>query len=77
MNELIQNLVSKVGISEEQAQGIIGTVVEFLKGKLPASVHGLLDSAIGGGEGGDGADAGGVMDAAKGALGGVLGGGEE
>lgn len=76
MNELIQNLVSKVGISEEQAQGSIGTVVEFLKGKLPASVHGVLDSAIGG-EGGDGADAGGVMDAAKGALGGVLGGGGE
>lgn len=75
MNELIQKLVSKTGISEEQAQGSVGTVVEFLKGKLPASVHGVLDSAIGGGEG-EAADGGGVLDAAKGALGGVLGGGK-
>lgn len=74
MNELIQNLVSKTGISEEQAQGSIGTVVEFLKGKLPASVHGVIDSAIGGG-GEEGAEGGGgMLDAAKGALGGVLGG---
>ncbi len=73
MNELIQQLVSKIGISEEQAQGSVGTVVEFLKGKLPASVHGVLDSAIGDGEeGGEGG--GGVLDAAKGALGGMLGG---
>ena len=70
MNELIQQLVSKVGISEEQAQGSVGTVVEFLKGKLPASVHGLLDGAISG----EGAAEGGVLDAAKGALGGMLGG---
>ena len=70
MNELIQQLVSKVGISEEQAQGSVGTVVEFLKGKLPASVHGLLDGAING----EGAAEGGVLDAAKGALGGMLGG---
>jgi len=74
MNELIQNLVSKVGISEEQAQGSIGTVVEFLKGKLPASVHGVLDSAISGEESADGGGAAGALDAAKGALGGVLGG---
>ena len=73
MNELIQQLVSKVGVSEEQAQGSIGAVVEFLKGKLPASVHGVLDSAVSG-EGAEGAEGGGVLDAAKSALGGVLGG---
>lgn len=73
MNELIQKLVSTTGISEEQAQGSVGTVVEFLKGKLPASVHGVLDSAISGEEAAAG---GGVLDAAKGALGGVLGGGK-
>ena len=71
MTELIQQLVSKVGISEDQAQGSIGTVVEFLKGKLPASMHGVLDGAIGGEEAGEG---GGIVDAAKSALGGVLGG---
>ena len=71
LNELIQKLVSATGISEEQAQGSVGTVVEFLKGKLPASVHGVLDGAISGEEAAEG---GGVLDAAKGALGGVLGG---
>ena len=69
MNDLIKQLVSKVGISEEQAQGSIGTVVEFLKGKLPASMHGVLDGAIGGEEAGEG---GGIADAAKGAIGGML-----
>lgn len=72
MDELIQQLVSKIGISEEQAQGSVGTVVEFLKGKLPASVHGVLDGAISGEGAGD--SAAGLMDAAKGALGGMLGG---
>ncbi len=70
MTELIQKLVSKVGINEEQAQGAIETVVEFVKSKIPESFHQHLDGAVSGAEG----EGGGAMDSAKNALGGLLGG---
>lgn len=77
MNELIQSMVAKVGISEEQAQGSVGMVMEFVKSKIPASMHGMLDGIAGGEEGGEGEESGGgVADMAKNALGGILGGKE-
>lgn len=75
MNELIQNLVAKVGISEEQAQGSVGMVMEFVKSKVPASMHGMLDG-IANGEEGEQSGAAGVVDMAKNAMGGLLGGNE-
>ena len=69
MNELIQQVISKVGISEDQAQGSVGVVVEFIKAKLPENLHGVLDSALGG----ESAEVGGVAGIAQKALGGVFG----
>ena len=69
MNELIQNLVTKVGITEEQAKGSVETVAEFVKGKLPASFHGQIDKILAGGE----AESFNPLDAAKDALGGFFG----
>jgi hypothetical protein len=71
MNELIQQIVSKVGVSEDQAQGSIGMVVQFIKAKLPENLHGVLDSVMSGEEIGDSA---GIADMAKGAIGGIFGG---
>lgn len=69
MNELIQQVVSKVGISEDQAQGSVGVVVAFLKAKLPENLHGILDSALSG----ESVEAGGIAGMAQQALGGVFG----
>jgi len=74
MNELIQNLISKVGISEDQAKGAVATVGEFIKGKIPESFHGQIDAVLGGidGEGEEGG--GNPLDAAKDMLGNMFGG---
>ena len=49
MDELIQQLKSRVGLNDNQAQSSIQTVVEFLKQRLPGPVASQLDSAISGG----------------------------
>ena len=48
MNELIQMIVQKTGISEEHARTAAETAVNFIKGKLPPAVAQHIDSAIGG-----------------------------
>lgn len=47
MEELIKQIVSKTGISEDQARNAATTVIGFLKGKLPESIGSHLDSALG------------------------------
>ena len=63
MEELVNLVVAKTGISEEQARGAITTVVNFLKEKLPAPLAGQIDGLLGGS---------GINDALKG-LGGLFG----
>jgi hypothetical protein len=67
MEELINLVTQKTGISKEQAKGAVETVLGFLKQKLPAPLAGQLDGLLSGG-----ALPGGLADAAKG-LGDVLG----
>lgn len=80
MKELIDQVVAKVGISPEQAQGSIATVLDFLKDKLPGPIASQLDKFAGGdddddaAEGGEAKGGGNPLDAAKDALGGFLGG---
>jgi hypothetical protein len=45
MNELLQKLQDKLGISAEQAQGAITHVMDYFKSKIPASMHEHLDAA--------------------------------
>ena len=72
MKELIDQVVAKAGISPEQAQESIATMLEFLKGKLPGPIADQLQSFVeGGGEGEGGSN---PLDAAKDALSGLLGG---
>ncbi len=47
MDELVKQIVAKTGISEDQARSAAETVVGFLKSKLPESLAGHVDSALG------------------------------
>lgn len=52
MDELIQQVASKAGISAEQAKSAVESVTAFIKDKLPA-LGGQLDGLLkGGGAGG-------------------------
>ncbi len=70
MEELKNQIIAKLGIDPAQAEGAIHAVIEFVKTKLPEGMHGLIDGAINGGEGG--AAGGDLLEQAKGLLGGFL-----
>jgi len=63
MNELIEQLKSRVGLNDDQARSAAQTVVEFLKQRLPSSVSSHLDTVA----------AGGSAEGLKEKLGGILG----
>lgn len=48
MEELIKQVVSKTGISEDQARTAVTTVLGFVKDKLPAPIAGQIDNALSG-----------------------------
>jgi hypothetical protein len=52
MDELIKQVTAKTGISEDQARSAVTTVLDFVKGKLPAALASQVDNAVGGGGGG-------------------------
>ena len=49
MEELINLVVQKTGISHDQAKQAVETVVGFLKQKLPAPIGGQIDGLLAGG----------------------------
>lgn len=77
MKELIDQVVSKAGVSTDQAKGSVAAVLEFLKGKLPGPIASQLEGFLGGddddAEGGEEEGGGNPLDKAKDALGGFLG----
>lgn len=82
MEDLINQLTSKLGLSPEQAQGALQTVVGFIKDKVPAPLQGMLENflpkaegeaaAAEGGEGGEAQGGGDLLEQAKGLLGGFF-----
>jgi nucleoid DNA-binding protein len=46
MNELINNIVQKTGISQENAQKSVQVTLGFLKTKLPTPIAAQLDSFL-------------------------------
>lgn len=70
MDELVNQVVQKTGISQDQANQAVQTVIGYLKNKLPGPVASQLDSLMGGQS-----VAGGVAGQAGQALGGMFGGG--
>jgi hypothetical protein len=75
MNELINLVVQRTGLSQEDAQKAVTAVIDFLKTKLPPQIASHLDGLIAGGSGGAlgaiEAEAGELL---KGKLGNLLGG---
>ena len=61
MDELVKQVATRTGISEDQARSAVTTVIGFLKERLPAPIAGQLDNVIGGGEG----EGGGLADLAS------------
>jgi len=45
MNELIQSLQEKVGLSADQAKDAVSHIMDYVKSKVPASFHEHLDAA--------------------------------
>ena len=68
MDELIKQVVSKTGISEDQARTAITTVLGFVKDKLPAPIASQIDSAVTGEGGGVGGSLGDLASKAGGLL---------
>ena len=73
MDELVNQVCQKTGISQDQAQQAVQTVMGFLKDKLPAPIASQLDNVLSG-QGGAGGIAG-QAGQALGGLGGMMGGG--
>lgn len=51
MDELINQIIEKTGIAEDQARTAVNTVTGFLKDKLPAPIGGQIDNLISGADG--------------------------
>jgi hypothetical protein len=68
MQQLINQVTQRTGIPEDKARTAVDTVVGYLKQHLPGPIASQLDGAVSG-EGSQG-QAGGMMDKAKGMLGG-------
>lgn len=71
MDELINQITQRTGISADQARQAAQTVVGFLKDKLPGPIGSQLDGILNGQGGGD---AGGASGNIGGAIGGMFGG---
>ena len=69
MDQLTAFVSEKTGLSQDQANQAAQAVIDFLKSKLPGPIASQLDGVLSGG------GAGGLMDQAKGMLGGMFGGG--
>lgn len=79
MLELVQQLVSATGVSEQQAEGGAGLIMGLLKDQLSSADFSQLSEAVPGVDGLVGAapaDAGGGMGGLLGSVAGALGGGE-
>jgi hypothetical protein len=66
MNELVQLIQQKTGLSQDQAQQVVNTVVGFLKAKLPGPLASGLDDVLG-------SSASGAAAGTTGGTGGVVG----
>jgi hypothetical protein len=71
MQKLVDLIVQKTGISQDQAQAAVQTVLDHIKSKLPPAFAGQLDALI---EGNASGAEGEVENLAKGALGKLFGG---
>lgn len=75
MDELVDAVVQKTGLSQEDAQKAVQAVIDMLKSKLPSPIAGHLDSFLSGGSSGElNTLKGEAENLIKGKLGGIFGG---
>jgi hypothetical protein len=53
MDELVNQITQRTGISNDQARQAVQVVADFLKTKLPAPIAGQVDAALSGNNIGD------------------------
>lgn len=53
MQDLINELKEKAGLTEEQALQSIQTIKEFIQSKLPPMMHGMVDNFLNSNDGDD------------------------
>lgn len=53
MQDLINELKEKAGLTDEQAVKSIETIKEFIQSKLPPMMHGMVDNFLNSEDGGD------------------------
>ena len=73
MEELINRVAEKAGISQEQARSAVQTVADFLKEKVPAPYSSYIDNFMSGGGAAGGAAEGGGLGNIAGGLSGMMG----
>ncbi len=73
MDELINEVSAKTGLSPDQARSAITAVLGFLKERLPAPLAGGLDSLLAGGGSGTAVGGENLVSEAESMLGGLFG----
>jgi hypothetical protein len=73
MEQLINMVKEKAGISEAQAKQAVETVVNFVKDKLPAGMQGQVDSFLAGKAGSGSSSMGDMAGGLKDKMGGMFG----
>jgi hypothetical protein len=74
MNELVEMVQQKTGLSQDVAQTVVNTVMEHLKSRLPPSMAAGLDQLMGSTETADASsEGGGLLDKAKSMVSGMMG----
>jgi len=71
MNELVNLVVQRTGLSQEDAEKAVAVIVDVLKQRLPQPVANHIEAILAGNTSTIGAEAGGLL---KGALGGLFSG---
>lgn len=70
MDDLVNQVCQRTGLSQDQAQQAVQATIDALKSKLPGPIASQIDNVLGGQGGG-----GGIAGQAGQALGGMFGGG--
>ena len=65
MDEIVQVLQDRAGLSPDQAQEVAKVIVDLIKSKVPSEFQGMVDQYLGG--------SGGDAQASSGGIGGLLG----
>ncbi len=61
MNELVQMVAQRTGISEDKARQAVQLILEHLKGRLPGPLASHIDSLLQGQQGSEGGGLGGLL----------------